>query len=243
MSDGPTILRLRPKLNPVAGNAAPAEAAAAAPPAVPPAGASPPDAAPVATGASATPPATPPPAPGADPREVAVEAAAARSHRVTRIALVAAALGAAGVLVAAVWVLPRLAARRLEQVRAMQSATSAPAPAPTPTSAAPHPAHAPASPASAAAAPAGALADRPAVAAAPPPRAEPSPEFRAWVLAVKIAGLRTGDSPRLLISGSAYQVGDIVNREHGIAFAGYDPARRMLLFNDANGAVVERRHP
>lgn len=76
-------------------------------------------------------------------------------------------------------------------------------------------------------------------ASAPPPA--PDPAAIAWVQSLKIAGLRKGASPRILVERATYSVGDTLNAELGVTFAGYDASRRMLEFKDRNGTLIERR--
>jgi hypothetical protein len=78
------------------------------------------------------------------------------------------------------------------------------------------------------------------VVAPPPPPA--SLAFQAWVLNVRILGVRAGSNPRVFIEHTAYVPGDLVNPQLGISFVGYDSATSMLTFQDKTGAVVERRN-
>jgi hypothetical protein len=68
-----------------------------------------------------------------------------------------------------------------------------------------------------------------------------SPAFRAWVMGLKIGGVRAGETPRIFIERSAYSPGDLVNPSLGIVFAGYNAEKRLLIFRDPTGATVERR--
>jgi len=69
---------------------------------------------------------------------------------------------------------------------------------------------------------------------------EPSDEFRAAVAALKITGVRAGSNPRVLIAGASYKPGDVVHAPLGIVFSGYDADRRLVRFQDATGARLER---
>ncbi len=259
MSEEPVKLRLRPKLT---GSAEPGPAPATPAVAVPVA--APVSAAPLpAVAASDLAPVAPAATPAASvPVDVPVDApvgpiptdddvAATRARRKSRIVLAIAGGGAIAFVAAAYFAFPRLIARQLKQDQAaarpgqgtMPASRVEPDSAPPPPASAAKAAAAPVSPAEAPPPAVNALEHKAAVTAAVVAPPEPSPEFRAWVQAAKIAGLRTGDSPRLLIAGAAFRTGDVLNHELGIAFAGYDTERRVLLFKDASGATVERRHP
>lgn len=75
----------------------------------------------------------------------------------------------------------------------------------------------------------------------PPPPA-PSLAFKAWVINLKIRGVRGGDAQRVFIDKTSYVPGDVVNQQLGIIFTGYDESTRMLSFQDKTGARFERRH-
>ncbi len=97
----------------------------------------------------------------------------------------------------------------------------------------------PAAAVSAAPAPTAPIPEEPAAAPPPPPA---SLAFKAWVLNVRIRGVRAGSSPRVFIERTSYAPGDLVNPQLGISFVGYDGATSMLTFKDKTGAVVERRN-
>lgn len=84
--------------------------------------------------------------------------------------------------------------------------------------------------------------------AVPPPSAAPvgppvaSAIFKAWVEGLKINGVSATDRPRILIDGTAYAAGELVNGPLGISFVGYEPATRLLIFQDKTGATVKHRH-
>ena len=80
----------------------------------------------------------------------------------------------------------------------------------------------------------------PAPVKAPPPA--PSLAFKAWVINLKIRGVRGGDAQRVFIDKTSYVPGDVVNQQLGIIFTGYDESTRMLSFQDKTGARFERRH-
>lgn len=70
----------------------------------------------------------------------------------------------------------------------------------------------------------------------------PSAIFKAWVEGLKINGVSATDRPRILIDGTAYAAGELVNEPLGISFVGYEPATRLLIFQDKTGATVKHRH-
>lgn len=113
-----------------------------------------------------------------------------------------------------------------EVVNADQPATTAPAKTAAPVQTA-----------SAAVAPAPAVVKP--VDLGPPP---PSVAFREWVANLRIGSVRTGAKPRILIEKTSYDVGDTVNQQMGITFEGYNAEKRVLLFKDRSGAIVERRN-
>lgn len=113
---------------------------------------------------------------------------------------------------------------------AVPVATAPSAPAETP------PQTAPANPATAT--PVATAPATPAPDAGPP---APSDNFVKWVNNLKIAGVRSGETPRVLIERATFRPGDVVNPQLGIVFDGYDDVRRMLRFKDKTGAIVERR--
>ena len=75
---------------------------------------------------------------------------------------------------------------------------------------------------------------------APPP--QPSLAFKAWVINLRIRGVRGGDAQRVFIDKTSYVPGDVVNQQLGIVFVGYDENTRLLTFQDKSGATFERRH-
>jgi hypothetical protein len=80
----------------------------------------------------------------------------------------------------------------------------------------------------------------PAPVKAPPP--PPSLAFKAWVINLKIRGVRGGgDAQRVFIDRTSYAPGDVVNQELGIFFVSYNESKRVLTFQDKTGATFERR--
>jgi hypothetical protein len=75
-----------------------------------------------------------------------------------------------------------------------------------------------------------------------PPPPPPSLAFKAWVVNLKIRGVRGGEGQRVFIEKISYVPGDLVNQQLGIIFVGYNEETRMLTFVDKTGATFERRH-
>jgi hypothetical protein len=117
------------------------------------------------------------------------------------------------------------------------------APAPTPVvSAPPAPAPAPAAPPAAAppaAAPAPA-AQTVRVDQEPPPAA--SPAFKAFISNLVVNGVFLGDTPRVLINNTTYEVGDVINSDLGVVFTGIDPDRKEVLFKDSTGVTLVKKY-
>lgn len=254
MSDESSRLRLRPKL---AGDS----------PATPPVA---PSAPPPATTASVPPPRSvaptaPPLTPVLNPPAAVVASPttapappdfAIRAQKVQRAALIVLALGVVIFAGVASIAFPRIRALEktflADQAPASEETTEAAPPPAKPPAASTAQVSAPASPSATAASPlrtdatsATLAPTAPAVPAVPASETPggPSVAFRVWVQDIKIAGVRTGENPRILLGRSSFNVGDVVHPELGIIFDGYDPARRMLRFKDATGATIERRHP
>lgn len=239
MSEESPRLRLRPKL---AGDSA------ATPPVAPPSIVAPPT-------TPLTPVLNPPAAPLATAASVpASPDFAARARKIQRAALLILAVGVIIFAGVASIAFPRIRALEkaflADQRPASEETTETPPPAAQQPAAPAAPVAAPASPSAATpppteTSPANPATTSPAAPAIPASETPggPSVAFRAWVQDIKIAGVRTGQSPRILLGRSSFSVGDVVHPELGIVFDGYDPARRMLRFKDATGATVERRHP
>ena len=87
----------------------------------------------------------------------------------------------------------------------------------------------------------GVVAVSPPVPVKPPPP-PPSLAFKAWVINLRIRGVRGGEAQRVFIDRTSYAPGDLVNPQLGIIFVGYDEETRMLTFQDKSGATFERRH-
>lgn len=141
-------------------------------------------------------------------------AATVSPESVRRVKLAAFGIGAAGIVlfVAVAWIaFPRLMAGANDDGSEAAEQTTAPAPAP-----------------------AAAPATAPAVEFAATSAAED------WVRQVRISGVRGGSSPRVLLEGRPFAVGEIVNTDLGVVFAGYDASRRLLQFKDADGQLIER---
>lgn len=82
----------------------------------------------------------------------------------------------------------------------------------------------------------------PVVVAPPPPPPVASLAFKGWVANLKIKSVRGGETPRVFIGGTTYEIGDLVNPQLGITFEGYDIETRRLTFKDKSGAKVELRN-
>ncbi len=69
---------------------------------------------------------------------------------------------------------------------------------------------------------------------------EASPAFRSFVAALKITGFVGGSSPKALINGRLIHLGESVDSNLGIVFAGVK--NDQLQFKDRSGAIVTRRY-
>lgn len=63
---------------------------------------------------------------------------------------------------------------------------------------------------------------------------------RVLVGKLKFTGIVGGSSPRALIDGRAYRVGDVVDVELGVKIARIDPAKRFVEFTDSSGTSMIR---
>jgi hypothetical protein len=72
--------------------------------------------------------------------------------------------------------------------------------------------------------------------------AKPSAAFLSWVQRINVNGVRSGHSPRVFVDGVMYGVNDTVDFGLKIKFVGIDPAKDMLLFRDASGAMAGKRY-
>jgi hypothetical protein len=71
---------------------------------------------------------------------------------------------------------------------------------------------------------------------------KPTPAFLSWVQQINVNGVRSGRSPRVFVDGVMYGVNETVDFGLKIKFVGIDPARELLLFRDASGAVAGKRY-
>lgn len=69
----------------------------------------------------------------------------------------------------------------------------------------------------------------------------PVPGFVKWAQTVRIAAVRAGQNPRLLIGHTAYALGEEIDSSLGIVFSGYEASTRELRFTDRAGAVILMR--
>jgi len=69
-------------------------------------------------------------------------------------------------------------------------------------------------------------------------KGQPSRTFMVWAATVRIAGLRIGDVPRVMIGQAGFAPGDVVDRQLGIEFVGYEAETQRLRFRDGSGAEV-----
>jgi hypothetical protein len=70
--------------------------------------------------------------------------------------------------------------------------------------------------------------------------AEPNPAAQDWINKLKISGVRGGASPKILLQGKTFGIGDVIHADLGLAFAGYDPDRDVVRFKDGAGAIYQR---
>ena len=70
-----------------------------------------------------------------------------------------------------------------------------------------------------------------------------SPAFRTFVTSAKITGVFQGDPPRAFVNGRLARGGETVDSALGIVFVTYDADRKLLVFRDRTGAVVQRKYP
>lgn len=70
---------------------------------------------------------------------------------------------------------------------------------------------------------------------------EPTRAFLVWARSVRIAGVRAGASPRLLLGSESYAPGAIVDPALGVVFEGYDAEKQTLRFSEPSGAELMLR--
>ena len=74
------------------------------------------------------------------------------------------------------------------------------------------------------------------------PAEEASPEFKAFISDLRVSGVFQGAHPRVLIGGRTYEVGETVNEDLGIVFAGINADRELALFKDRNGVTLVKKY-
>ncbi len=65
------------------------------------------------------------------------------------------------------------------------------------------------------------------------------PKLQAYVLTIRVAGIRTGENPKALMNDRVYSIGEYVSPEHDLRLAGVD--ERMLELEDSHGNIYEVR--
>jgi hypothetical protein len=74
------------------------------------------------------------------------------------------------------------------------------------------------------------------------PRPEPSANFRAYVVNLKINGVFQGENARAMLNGKMYRLGETVDSSLGIVFLRLEPEEKRIVFEDAKGALMTRRY-
>jgi len=69
-----------------------------------------------------------------------------------------------------------------------------------------------------------------------------SPEFKAFISNLRVSGVFQGEHPRVLIGSRTYEVGETVNDDLGVVFAGIDSSRELALFKDRNGVTLVKKY-
>lgn len=69
-----------------------------------------------------------------------------------------------------------------------------------------------------------------------------SPEYKAFISNLKVSGVFQGEHPRVLIGGRTYEVGETVNDDLGVVFAGIDANRELVLFKDHTGTILVKKY-
>jgi hypothetical protein len=72
--------------------------------------------------------------------------------------------------------------------------------------------------------------------------AEASAAFRTFVANARVSGVFQGNPSRAVINGKLARVGETVDANLGITFAGVETERRNLIFKDKSGATVSRKY-
>ncbi|HZP58780.1 MAG TPA: hypothetical protein VFB27_00545 [Opitutaceae bacterium] len=69
-----------------------------------------------------------------------------------------------------------------------------------------------------------------------------SPEFKAFISNLRVSGVFQGEHPRVLIGSRTYEVGETVNDDLGVVFAGIDSSRELALFKDRSGVTLVKKY-
>jgi hypothetical protein len=71
---------------------------------------------------------------------------------------------------------------------------------------------------------------------------EASPAFRSFVGQVRINGVFQGSPSRALLNGHTYREGALVDPALGIYFDHVVPEKKLIVFRDSSGAIVQRKY-
>jgi hypothetical protein len=74
------------------------------------------------------------------------------------------------------------------------------------------------------------------------PRPEPGPNFKAFVVNLKINGVFQGENARAMLNGKMYRLGETVDAKLGIVFTRLEPEDKRIVFEDSRGAIMTRRY-
>ena len=66
----------------------------------------------------------------------------------------------------------------------------------------------------------------------------PSARFRQWASELRISGVRTGDSPKVMVNGLTLGVGGTIDHRLGITFEGLAQNDQVLVFKDRSDALL-----
>lgn len=73
-------------------------------------------------------------------------------------------------------------------------------------------------------------------------RPEPSANFKAFVVNLKINGVFQGENSRAMLNGKMYRLGEVVDAKLGIVFLRLEPEGKRIVFEDSKGAIMSRRY-
>ena len=73
-------------------------------------------------------------------------------------------------------------------------------------------------------------------------RPEPSANFKAYVVNLKINGVFQGENARAMLNGKMYRLGELIDPKLGIVFLRLEPEDKRIVFEDAKGAIMSRRY-